>query len=291
VVNEAIDGQGRRRTDNFWQTAIGDDFIDSAFVFAHRADPAAMLYYNDFSSENVNSKSTGIYEMVKRMKEKGIPIHGVGFQTHTGTNVNKSSVSENIKRLGDLGLRVSITELEIARAGDNATPWNNILGACLENFNCTSFVTWGLNDGQSWLRDGCQGCLIFNNDYTPKPAVYASLVNLMNTANAEISARRKTFNESGTTAAFPGLAPLAGASLRFAGGSFHAVPGMAGDLSLRIHAADGSLVSHLSVRNPSGAARTLPWTGARSQGLYLVRMQAGGRDLGVHRIIAGAAGR
>ena len=74
-------------------------------------------------------------------------------------------------RLGKLGIRVSITELDISRAGDNATPWTNLMGACLENYNCTSFVTWGINDGQSWLNSNCGGCLIFNDSFAPKPAV------------------------------------------------------------------------------------------------------------------------
>jgi GH35 family endo-1,4-beta-xylanase len=289
VVNEAYDGQGKRRTDNFWQTAIGDDFMDSAFVFAHRADPDAQLYYNDFSSENVSAKSTGIYEMVKTLRAKGIPIHGVGFQTHTGTNVNKTSVSQNIKRLGDIGVRVSITELEISRAGDNATPWNNLMGACLENYNCTSFITWGLNDGQSWLRDDCQGCLIFNNDYTPKPAVHAGLITTMNAANADLAARRKTFtNQAPSVGVSSRFLMPARSALRFAGGAFHVAPGTAGEVILRVHAADGSLLATLSGANPAGGAITLPWDGAvRSAGLHLVRMQAGGRDLGVHRIVLG----
>ena len=96
VVNEAIDGQGKRRTDNFWQTAIGDDFIDSAFVFAHRADPDAYLYYNDFSSETVNSKSTGIYEMVKTMKAKGNPNRTAwASRPIRGRPSTRSSVSEH----------------------------------------------------------------------------------------------------------------------------------------------------------------------------------------------------
>ena len=292
VVNEAIDGSGRRRTDNFWQTALGEDFIDSAFVFAHRADPDAYLYYNDFSSETVSSKSTGIYEMVKTMKAKGIPIHGVGFQTHTGTNVNKASVSENMARLGKLGLRVSITELEIARAGDNATPWNNIMGACLENFNCTSFVTWGINDGQSWLRDGCGGCLIFNDSFAPKPAVYAGLIAAMSGANQTIALKRKNFDLTGDTSGIVAISPKSGSrsqgSLRYAGGAFHAAPDRAGDVRLRVFTSDGTLVSTLSGKAPESGALSLPWSGVPAPGMYLVSMQAGGQDQGVHRVMVGA---
>lgn len=54
VVNEAIDNNnphGWRSTGSVWYRYIGRDFIDSAFVWAHKADPDAKLYYNDYALE------------------------------------------------------------------------------------------------------------------------------------------------------------------------------------------------------------------------------------------------
>ena len=60
VVNECLaDDQSIVRTNptayalrpSVWYTGIGEDFIDSAFVYAHRADPDAKLYLNDYGVE------------------------------------------------------------------------------------------------------------------------------------------------------------------------------------------------------------------------------------------------
>ena len=47
VLNEALNDDGTWRDTKFY-TIIGKDFVDSAFVWAAAADPAAELYYNDF---------------------------------------------------------------------------------------------------------------------------------------------------------------------------------------------------------------------------------------------------
>src|SRR4051794_1078711 len=51
VVNEAISDRGPADTENLrsndWFRAIGRDYINLAFKFAHEADPNAELYYND----------------------------------------------------------------------------------------------------------------------------------------------------------------------------------------------------------------------------------------------------
>ena len=100
IVNEAMEnGEAGDLRHNFWYNNIGDDYLDSAFVYAHQVDSSLRLYYNDYSAEGINTKSNAIYDMVKRMKEDGIPIHGVGLQSHFGT-VNKEEISANIKRLG-----------------------------------------------------------------------------------------------------------------------------------------------------------------------------------------------
>jgi len=114
VVNEAIDdGKGFLR-DTFWKQKIGDDYIDLAFKFAHEADPGALLFYNDYSGEDMGTKSNKIYQLVSGMMQRGIPINCVGLQCHfvSGT-IDTAGIDKNINRLAALGLKVSITELDI----------------------------------------------------------------------------------------------------------------------------------------------------------------------------------
>ncbi len=65
--------------DSPWQKSIGDDYIEMAFRFAHEADPSAQLLYNDYSMTNP-AKAAYVVAMVRRLKAKGVPIHGVGMQ-------------------------------------------------------------------------------------------------------------------------------------------------------------------------------------------------------------------
>lgn len=57
-------------------------------------------------------KSDRVYDMVASMKAGGLPIAGVGLQMHISVDAYPSpaSVAANIKRLGDLGIEVHITE-------------------------------------------------------------------------------------------------------------------------------------------------------------------------------------
>ncbi|MDQ2731999.1 MAG: endo-1,4-beta-xylanase, partial [Armatimonadota bacterium] len=52
VVNEAIsDKDGEYLKDTPALRAIGDDYVEKAFQFAHAADPGVELYYNDYNIE------------------------------------------------------------------------------------------------------------------------------------------------------------------------------------------------------------------------------------------------
>jgi GH35 family endo-1,4-beta-xylanase len=87
VVNEAFKDDGTMR-DTLWynQPGIGagkgTQYIEQALRWAHAADPKAKLFYNDYDAEVVNQKSDAIYTMAKDFKQRGVPLDGIGFQTH-----------------------------------------------------------------------------------------------------------------------------------------------------------------------------------------------------------------
>src|SRR5690606_27520547 len=104
----------------------------------------ALLFYNDYGAEDMGTKSNGVYNLVKRLKDNGIPIHGVGLQCHFGTSIRKNDIDRNIKRLGELGLRVALTEIDMVDPSHNTQPWKDLMEVCLANANCTTFMTWGV---------------------------------------------------------------------------------------------------------------------------------------------------
>lgn len=192
VLNEiTADGSGGLRG-SFWRNNIGDDFGDSAFVIARRAvGENGYLYYNDYGADGVNTKSTSMLNLAKKWIAAGIPIDGIGLQSHLSAGIRKDDISANIKRFGEQNLRISMTEIDIKNA--TATDWSNLMTACLENFNCVSFVTWGLSDQNSWIGSNC-GCLLFSGSSpTPKTNFIQALIDAMGKADPAIVAKRKEF--------------------------------------------------------------------------------------------------
>jgi len=115
VVNEAIDDNDTvfyRKSQ--WYRICGEDFIAKAFEYAHAADPKAVLFYNDYNTENPKKREK-IYQMVKKLKEAGIPIHGVGLQGHWSVNnPSREELEKSITMFSSLGLQVQVTELDVS---------------------------------------------------------------------------------------------------------------------------------------------------------------------------------
>jgi endo-1,4-beta-xylanase len=115
VVNEAVPdtGTGVYRKSKFYEI-IGEDYIEKAFEYAHAADPDAKLFYNDYNTESA-SKREKIFQLVKKLKEKNVPIHGVGLQGHWSIyEPSAAELDKSIQQFASLGLAVQITELDVS---------------------------------------------------------------------------------------------------------------------------------------------------------------------------------
>ncbi|MEO7222396.1 MAG: endo-1,4-beta-xylanase [Devosia sp.] len=184
VVNEAVDDSTGELRESPWLTAIGPDYIALAFQFAREADPDAKLYYNDYSAEGVGGKGDAVYELVKGLKEQGVPIDGVGWQGHFQSSSFIMDMKDNGRRLAELGLEVSITELDVRipipvtdlMLEKQAKMYAKVTEICLALPNCKAIVAWGFTDKHSWVPGFFSGegaALPFDESYTPKPAYEA----------------------------------------------------------------------------------------------------------------------
>ncbi len=82
VVNEALEEDGTLRK-TFWLEAIGEDYVAKAFEYAHAADPAAELYYNDYNLWKPAKRDAAV-KLVRELKAKGLRVDGIGEQGHWG---------------------------------------------------------------------------------------------------------------------------------------------------------------------------------------------------------------
>lgn len=193
VVNEPITDEGEFVESELYKR-LGDKYIELSFKWVKEADPKAKLFLNDWGSDWINKRSDKLYEIVKDLIAKGVPIDGVGFQMHLGlgrcktspTVPEMSSIRENFKRFADLGLEIHITEMDIQinygegteeeKLKEQAESYKNILETALESQNFKALIVWGVNDKYSWITDLNDGNkdapLIFDLENKPKPAYY-----------------------------------------------------------------------------------------------------------------------
>jgi endo-1,4-beta-xylanase len=190
VANEVIgdDAQRRPGSQSAWQRMIGDDFLEIAFRAAHEADPQALLFYNDYSLEWPGAKQTATFEMLRDLKQRGVPIHGIGFQGHFistehGTPT-ETTLRETFDRFAGLGLIIELTEVDIriptpvdnTKLDLQAQQYRRVMKACMDHSACNTVLVWGVHDGNSWVDGhfpGFTAPLLFDRQFQKKPAYFS----------------------------------------------------------------------------------------------------------------------
>jgi endo-1,4-beta-xylanase len=201
VVNEVIDDDSTKfMRSSPWYDICGEEFIAKAFEYAHAADPNALLFYNDYDTENP-VKREKILRMVKKLLDARVPIHGVGLQGHWSLLVpTEKELRNSIEKFSALGLQVQVTELDVsvypsehkprprrADESDAFTPereqqqiaqYNMIFRVLRENKGKVTGVTfWNIYDGKTWLdthpvRGRKNYPLLFDQNMKPKKAYW-----------------------------------------------------------------------------------------------------------------------
>ncbi len=193
VVNEALD---EREPSGFRQTIfyknVGKAYIENAFVAARKADAAAVLYYNDYNIEASQAKLDFMLAMLDDFKARGVPVDGVGFQLHLDlTQPPIEQIRKSFKAVADRGYKIRISEMDVpvnmtgaatltdAVAQQQKARYKSIVQAYLESVpekQRAGITFWGLVDGESWYNyiglPFKEWPLLFNDDYSPKPAFY-----------------------------------------------------------------------------------------------------------------------
>lgn len=112
VVNESFLDDGSLRP-SIWAEHI-PDYIAKSFQWAHEADPDAVLFYNDYGQDGKPKKMQAILDMVKDLKARNIPIHGLGLQMHINIDSKDEELQKVIEQSAATGLKIHFSELDIA---------------------------------------------------------------------------------------------------------------------------------------------------------------------------------
>jgi endo-1,4-beta-xylanase len=181
----SVDGWRR----SAWYDTLGPEYVELAFRFAREADPGALLFYNDYETQDPAKRSL-LLGMVRSLQAKGIRIDGVGHQSHyTVAHGDPTELENTIRAVAALGLRNHITEMDISLRDrwDAPVPvvtkdlralqarlWAEFFRMFRRNADSIDAVlTWGVNDEGSWLRAPDEP-LLFSN-FRPKPTFWAVL--------------------------------------------------------------------------------------------------------------------
>lgn len=171
VVNEVIEVGDRRPNglrNSLWYQIAGEEFIEKAFEYAHEADPDAILYINDYNT-NIPDKRQALYDLIKRLQAKGIPVHGVGHQTHIGIEYPAvQELDDMIAAFRDLGIEQQVTELDMSVYTNDTDSYETFplelqinqarrYQAIFDVFKkhadqLTAVIFWGKDDLNTWLR-------------------------------------------------------------------------------------------------------------------------------------------
>ncbi|MBD2867052.1 endo-1,4-beta-xylanase [Paenibacillus arenilitoris] len=170
VVNEVIevgDNQPNGLRDSLWYQIAGEEFIEKAFEYAHAADPDAVLFINDYNT-HIPDKRQALYDLIKRLKDKGIPVEGVGHQTHIGIEYPAvRELDDMIEAFRDLGIEQQVTELDMSVYTSDSQSYETFpeelqlkqayrYQAIFDVFKkhadqLTAVIFWGKDDANTWL--------------------------------------------------------------------------------------------------------------------------------------------
>ena len=191
VVNEAVaeDGEGWR--DSLWSQRLGAfDHMAIAFRQARAADPDAPLFLNDYNLESLPKKRATFMKLAERLLAAGVPLTGLGTQTHVAADLAPGALATAIGELASLGLPVHVSEMDVSltraqgllvNRADLQQRQARLYAEAARAFSDLppaqrfAFTLWGLRDRDSWLvrENAADRPLLFDDAGRPKQAARA----------------------------------------------------------------------------------------------------------------------
>lgn len=213
VVNEPLTDNGTLRTGTntggvaagsdifFWAdysyNGVPKDYAVRAFQYAAAADPAALLFINDYNLESSKAKTDSMVAYITYLKGKGAKIDGIGTQMHCDAlTTTYTGIDYMFQQLAATGLQVKISELDVTIKGSPTDPTigdPQTLGyqAAMYQYIVNSYfkyvpaaqrygiTVWGVDDPDSWRAAKLP--LLWDKNFAKKPA-YSAVFNALKNA-------------------------------------------------------------------------------------------------------------
>ena len=200
VVNEAIFPDDRRSDglrNSPWLRLLGTAHIEIAFRAAAKADPHALLMWNEnwVEEETADGEARRSFflQHLRSLLVKNVPIHAIGIQAHllgNHTNIAGPQFARFLRQAGELGLKIMVTELDVrdfalpaaiaARDRIVAETYEHFLSVVLAEKATVGVLTWGLTDKYTWVATANPRGdkapvrpLPLDSDMNPTPAWFA----------------------------------------------------------------------------------------------------------------------
>ena len=160
VNNEMLHG-------SFFEDRLGPDIRRWMFDRARELDPDVDLFVNDYNII-AGSEADAYVQQVQGFLDQGFPIDGIGVQGHF-RNVDPWAVQLRLDKVGQFGLPVWITELDVELADEQARAdgLEAVLRMAYAHPAVEGVVLWGFWAGSHWR--GPDAALV-DLDWTPNAA-------------------------------------------------------------------------------------------------------------------------
>jgi endo-1,4-beta-xylanase len=203
VINEALlptDNRPDGLRNSPWLEFIGPDYIEKAFRAAAQADPNALLFWNEYGIEDESAgneqKRRAFRKNLSELRSRGVPIHGIGIQSHLDATSPKfpgTQFDNFLHDISEMGLKIMVTEIDFTDSlpsSDSAkrnelvaSKYQQYLEMVLKHHSAIGVLTWGISDKHTWLngtsykgarKDGVPFVpLPYDANYSAKPEWYA----------------------------------------------------------------------------------------------------------------------
>jgi GH35 family endo-1,4-beta-xylanase len=157
--------------DDYYRRRLGPGITKEMFLWTKSADPAAVLYVNDYNIMSGNEVLKYV-EHIKALIDQGAPVGGIGDQAHFGGGVVDGwHVRAVLDQLARFKLPIKLTEFDV-NSPDEARKVETLETVYRVSFAhpaVEGILMWGFWEGAHWIPKAA----LWKRDFSPTPSAEA----------------------------------------------------------------------------------------------------------------------